>query len=186
MWENPREPTGRPGFRAPHVPIGADRSTLDLFGRDFVVVAGPDGEEWLRAARAAGDACGVSRRGALSRARGRRCLRHRCRRRLARPARRIRRVARERRRRPLRRTSRGGLPASTSRGLTPPTRVPARSLRSRNVRRGLTPGRGLSGLRPLRHQATRGRSGRGSRRPGTSPYACLRRQTRHGAQRSRA
>ena len=59
-WENPREPTGRPGFRAPHVPIGADRSTLDLFGREFVVVAGPDGERWLGAARAAGDACGVT------------------------------------------------------------------------------------------------------------------------------
>ena len=58
-WENPREPTGRPGFRAPHVPIGADGSTLDLFGREFVVIAGPDGEKWLGAARAAGDACGV-------------------------------------------------------------------------------------------------------------------------------
>jgi 2-polyprenyl-6-methoxyphenol hydroxylase-like FAD-dependent oxidoreductase len=59
-WENPREPTGRPGFRAPHVAIGADRSTLDLFGRDFVVVAGPGGERWLHAARAAGDAHGVA------------------------------------------------------------------------------------------------------------------------------
>ncbi len=49
-WENPREPTGRPGFRAPHVPLGDDRSTLDLFGRDFVVVAGPDGKQWLSAA----------------------------------------------------------------------------------------------------------------------------------------
>jgi 2-polyprenyl-6-methoxyphenol hydroxylase-like FAD-dependent oxidoreductase len=57
LWEDPREPSGRPGFRAPHVPIavdGVERSTLDLFGRDFVLLAGSDGEAWCSAARAAG------------------------------------------------------------------------------------------------------------------------------------
>jgi 2-polyprenyl-6-methoxyphenol hydroxylase-like FAD-dependent oxidoreductase len=54
LWEDPREPSGRPGFRAPHVPIdGASRSMLDLFGRTFVVVAGPSGEAWRAAAQAA-------------------------------------------------------------------------------------------------------------------------------------
>jgi 2-polyprenyl-6-methoxyphenol hydroxylase-like FAD-dependent oxidoreductase len=49
MWEDPRVPSGRPGFRAPHVEItldGRPSSTLDLFGRDFVVVAGSDGGAW--------------------------------------------------------------------------------------------------------------------------------------------
>lgn len=62
MWENPREPSGRPGFRAPHLPVtvgGVERSTLDLFGRDFVVLAGSDGESWRAAARAAGTSLGV-------------------------------------------------------------------------------------------------------------------------------
>jgi 2-polyprenyl-6-methoxyphenol hydroxylase-like FAD-dependent oxidoreductase len=62
MWEDPGEPSGRPGFRAPHVPItvdGVERSTLDLFGRRFVVLAGPDGESWCAAARAASASTGV-------------------------------------------------------------------------------------------------------------------------------
>jgi len=32
---------GRPGTRAPHVALGDDRSTLDLFGRDFALLHGP-------------------------------------------------------------------------------------------------------------------------------------------------
>jgi hypothetical protein len=32
---------------------------LDLFGRDFVVLAGSDGEGWCAAGRAAGDSLGV-------------------------------------------------------------------------------------------------------------------------------
>ena len=63
-WENPREPTGRPGFRAPSLPIaldGVERSTVDLFGRQFVVLggSGSGGESWCTAARGAGSALGV-------------------------------------------------------------------------------------------------------------------------------
>jgi 2-polyprenyl-6-methoxyphenol hydroxylase-like FAD-dependent oxidoreductase len=63
LWEDPGEPSGRPGFRAPHVPVtvaGAEQSTLDLFGRGFVVLAGSDGESWRAAARAAGDSLGAT------------------------------------------------------------------------------------------------------------------------------
>jgi 2-polyprenyl-6-methoxyphenol hydroxylase-like FAD-dependent oxidoreductase len=61
-WEDPSEPSGRPGFRAPHLPIavgGEERSTVDLFGRRFVVLAGSAGETWRAAARATGSALGV-------------------------------------------------------------------------------------------------------------------------------
>ena len=64
LWEDPGEPSGRPGFRAPHVPItvdGVERSALDLFGRGFVVLAGSGGESWSAAARAAGASLGVPR-----------------------------------------------------------------------------------------------------------------------------
>jgi hypothetical protein len=62
MWENPREPSGRPGFRAPHAEVtagGVEQSTLDLFGRGFVVLAGSGGEPWCAAAQAAGTSLGV-------------------------------------------------------------------------------------------------------------------------------
>lgn len=62
-WEDPHEPSGRPGFRAPHAWIevdGAERSTLDLFGRTFVVVAGSGGEAWCTAAERAAAATGVA------------------------------------------------------------------------------------------------------------------------------
>ena len=44
----PSELDGRPGTRAPHVWLGEDRSTLDLFGDGFVVVrpAGEDADDW--------------------------------------------------------------------------------------------------------------------------------------------
>jgi hypothetical protein len=54
LWEDPREPSGRPGFRAPHAEIevdGVKRSTLDLYGRDFALVAGSGGDAWCEAAR---------------------------------------------------------------------------------------------------------------------------------------
>jgi hypothetical protein len=62
MWENPAEPTGRPGMRAPHAAVergGEAVSTLDLFGRGFVVLAGPEGGGWCDAARAEGARLGV-------------------------------------------------------------------------------------------------------------------------------
>jgi hypothetical protein len=61
-WEDPREPSCRPGFRAASLPVtvgGEERSTVDLFGRRFVVLAGSAGESWCDAARSAGTALGV-------------------------------------------------------------------------------------------------------------------------------
>jgi 2-polyprenyl-6-methoxyphenol hydroxylase-like FAD-dependent oxidoreductase len=52
-WEDPREPTGRPGFRAPHVPVrrnGTVLSTLDLVATDPVLFAGPGATGWVSAA----------------------------------------------------------------------------------------------------------------------------------------
>jgi 2-polyprenyl-6-methoxyphenol hydroxylase-like FAD-dependent oxidoreductase len=52
-WEDPRHPTGRPGFRAPHVELGRNgsrRSTLDLSGTSFVLFTGADGGDWVEAA----------------------------------------------------------------------------------------------------------------------------------------
>jgi len=56
--ENPRESKGRPGTRAPHVWLergGRKISTLDLFGRGFVLLAGPEGSAWRESAGAAVD-----------------------------------------------------------------------------------------------------------------------------------
>jgi hypothetical protein len=56
-WDDPRQPTGRPGFRAPHVELTRDGSllsTLDLTGTSFVVFTGADGTDWAEAAAAAG------------------------------------------------------------------------------------------------------------------------------------
>src|SRR5690606_6911659 len=56
-----REP-GRPGTRAPHVPLLVDgqlRSTLDLYGRQPVLLAGPRGAAWREAAAAAASRLGV-------------------------------------------------------------------------------------------------------------------------------
>jgi hypothetical protein len=51
IYENPHEPSGRPGTRAPHVALDGG-STLDLFGRGFVVLSAA--EQWCAAAREAG------------------------------------------------------------------------------------------------------------------------------------
>ncbi|GHO72675.1 FAD-binding monooxygenase [Ktedonobacter sp. SOSP1-85] len=48
IFEN--EPSGRPGTRAPHVWLrhnGEQRSILDLYGRNFVLLTGPNGQCWL-------------------------------------------------------------------------------------------------------------------------------------------
>ena len=53
MFENPVTPSGRPGTRAPHVRIdvaGVERSTIDLFGRESVLLSGPDTPAWHDAA----------------------------------------------------------------------------------------------------------------------------------------
>jgi putative polyketide hydroxylase len=50
-------PSARPGSRAPHVWLkrGNEQiSTIDLFGPHFVLLAGPDGDAWRRAAQAIG------------------------------------------------------------------------------------------------------------------------------------
>ena len=54
--DDPRKTLGRPGSRAPHLWVeraGGRLSTLDLFGRAFVLLAGPDGAAWREAARRA-------------------------------------------------------------------------------------------------------------------------------------
>jgi putative polyketide hydroxylase len=48
------ELTGQPGTRAPHIWLTRDGqrlSTIDLFGRDYVLLTGPDGSAWVDAAR---------------------------------------------------------------------------------------------------------------------------------------
>jgi 2-polyprenyl-6-methoxyphenol hydroxylase-like FAD-dependent oxidoreductase len=42
LHETPRESKARPGTRAPHFQLRDGRSTLDFFGRNFVVLAGPE------------------------------------------------------------------------------------------------------------------------------------------------
>jgi 2-polyprenyl-6-methoxyphenol hydroxylase-like FAD-dependent oxidoreductase len=54
--DDPRQTHGRPGSRAPHLWVELDRrrlSTLDLFGRGFVLLAAQEGADWCDAARKA-------------------------------------------------------------------------------------------------------------------------------------
>ena len=58
----PDQLTGAPGTRAPHVVIerGGERvSTLDLYGRRFVLLTGPDGGAWATAAQTVAEDLGV-------------------------------------------------------------------------------------------------------------------------------
>jgi 2-polyprenyl-6-methoxyphenol hydroxylase-like FAD-dependent oxidoreductase len=60
--ENPHEPSGRPGTRAPHLWLSRDGSpvsTLDLAARSFALLAGRDGGAWCDAAREAAAELGV-------------------------------------------------------------------------------------------------------------------------------
>ena len=53
--EDPRQPSGRPGTRMPHVELQRDRttlSTLDLAGDGFALLAGSEGQAWVEAAKA--------------------------------------------------------------------------------------------------------------------------------------
>jgi putative polyketide hydroxylase len=63
LHEHPRESAGRPGGRAPHVFLNCDGtllSTLDLFGRNFVLLAGPEGGAWKDAAPTVAKGLGVA------------------------------------------------------------------------------------------------------------------------------
>lgn len=58
----PRDLDGRPGTRAPHLPVrrsGSAISLLDLYGGRPVLVAGPDGGEWTAAAAEAAAERGI-------------------------------------------------------------------------------------------------------------------------------
>ena len=53
---NPLHPTGQPGTRLAHVPLlrdGHPVSTLDLIGRDFMLLVGQEASGWVQPARAA-------------------------------------------------------------------------------------------------------------------------------------
>jgi 2-polyprenyl-6-methoxyphenol hydroxylase-like FAD-dependent oxidoreductase len=61
-YENPHEPSGAPGTRAPHVALELDGkpiSSLDLAGPGFALLAGPGGEGWCTEAVAAAAELGV-------------------------------------------------------------------------------------------------------------------------------
>jgi 2-polyprenyl-6-methoxyphenol hydroxylase-like FAD-dependent oxidoreductase len=54
LYLNPRQSLGRPGTRAPHLWLeraGQRISSLDLYGRGFVLLGGPGAREWCRCAR---------------------------------------------------------------------------------------------------------------------------------------
>jgi len=58
VHDDPRETRGRPGSRAPHLWLGRDGrrcSTLDLFDRRYVLLAGPAGAAWCAAATKAAE-----------------------------------------------------------------------------------------------------------------------------------
>lgn len=63
LHEHPRMSKGRPGARAPHVYLdrhGTKVSTLDLFGGNFVLLAGAEGRAWQAAALAVAARLGVA------------------------------------------------------------------------------------------------------------------------------
>jgi len=60
--ENPEKPSGRPGTRGAHVAFeykGKEVSSVDLIGRDFVLLTGPEGAAWARAGTTLAYRCGV-------------------------------------------------------------------------------------------------------------------------------
>jgi aklavinone 12-hydroxylase len=62
LVEDPVKPTGRPGTRSAHVVFeyrGRQVSSLDLVGRDFVLLTGPDGAPWARAGTTLAYRCGA-------------------------------------------------------------------------------------------------------------------------------
>ncbi|HEY4460829.1 MAG TPA: FAD-dependent monooxygenase [Pseudonocardiaceae bacterium] len=70
-FQDPLRWTGEPGTRAPHVQLNGI-STLDLFGTDFVLLTGPNGQDWhsptLTSHQLTGTACaayGITTSGAV-------------------------------------------------------------------------------------------------------------------------
>jgi hypothetical protein len=57
--DDPRSRSWAPGTRAPHVDLGQGRSTVDVPGHGFAVLASDAVEEWRRLADDAGTALGV-------------------------------------------------------------------------------------------------------------------------------
>lgn len=57
LFEDPRSPSGRPGSRAPFVPLADGSSTVDLFGTGFVLLS--EGDGWSAAATAVADELGL-------------------------------------------------------------------------------------------------------------------------------
>lgn len=60
--EDPRKPTGRPGTRAPHLPVNRDGTTIsthDVFWDGFVLLAGSDGQAWCAAGEAVAGTRGI-------------------------------------------------------------------------------------------------------------------------------
>ncbi len=60
---NPRDAKGRPGARAPHLWLrrGNEQiSTLDLFGKNFTMLAAVDGANWCEAARETAERIGIA------------------------------------------------------------------------------------------------------------------------------
>lgn len=63
LYEDPRQSKAMPGTRAPHIVLrcGGDKiSTLDLFGKNFTILAASDGDRWCDAAREAGAELGLA------------------------------------------------------------------------------------------------------------------------------
>jgi putative polyketide hydroxylase len=63
LQEDPWQPTGRPGGRAPHIVLtDGERqfSTHDLFGQGFVLLAGDKGSEWVAAAEKVARELGIT------------------------------------------------------------------------------------------------------------------------------
>ncbi len=62
VFAHPDTLRGRPGSRAPHVVLGRNGesiSTLDVFGRHFVVLGGPEGGDWCTGAQETAHELGI-------------------------------------------------------------------------------------------------------------------------------